>query len=196
MSHAPSQQQNQLPEEQILKQRDRSIVLIGLMGAGKSTVGRRLAGALGLGFKDADAEIVEAAGGRTIEDIFSYYGETSFRDVERRVIARLLGGKRHVLATGGGAFMDAQTRALIKERGLSVWLRVDIELLVKRVTKRATRPLLKDNDPRETLERLVAERYPIYAEADITIDSVDGPHEAVVRQIKSAIEEHLQKNDK
>ena len=195
MSHAPSQQ-NHLPEEQTLKLRDRSIVLIGLMGAGKSTVGRRLAGALGLGFKDADAEIVEAAGGRTIEEIFSYYGETSFRDVERRVIARLLGGKRHVLATGGGAFMDAQTRALIKERGLSVWLRVDIELLVKRVTKRATRPLLKDNDPRETLERLVAERYPIYAEADITIDSVDGPHEAVVRQIKSAIEEHLQKNDR
>ena len=196
MSQTPGQQQKQHPEEQALAAKDRSIVLVGLMGAGKSTVGRRLAAALGLTFHDADSEIVEAAGGRTVEEIFSHYGEISFRDVERRVIARLLSGKRHVLATGGGAFMDAQTRALIKERGLSVWLRVDIELLIKRVAKRATRPLLREGDPRQTLERLVAERYPTYAQADITIDSVDGPHDAVVSQIKAAIEDYLRRNER
>jgi shikimate kinase len=161
---------------------DRTLVLVGLMGAGKSTVGRRLASALRLPFHDADQEI-EAAAGCSISDFFERYGEPAFREGERKVIARLLSGPRHVLATGGGAFMDPQTRALIKERGLSIWLRADISLLMERVTKRPTRPLLKNDDPKATMERLISERYPIYAEADITVDSNGGPHEAVMHQI-------------
>lgn len=161
---------------------ERSLVLVGLMGAGKSTVGRRLASALRLPFHDADQEI-EAAAGCTISDFFDRYGEPAFRDGERKVIARLLAGPRHVLATGGGAFMDLQTRALIKERGLSIWLRADISLLLERVTKRPTRPLLKNSDPKATMEKLINDRYPIYAEADITVNSNGGPHEAVMHQI-------------
>lgn len=163
---------------------ERSIVLVGLMGAGKSTVGRRLASALRLPFHDADQEI-ETAAGCSISDFFATYGETAFRDGERKVIARLLKGPRHVLATGGGAFMDPATRALIKAEGLSVWLRANIELLMERVAKRPTRPLLKNGDPRGTMERLMAERYPTYAEADITVDSNGGPHDTVVQQILS-----------
>jgi shikimate kinase len=161
---------------------DRPIVLVGLMGAGKSTVGRRLAAALKLPFQDADHEI-ETAAGCSISDFFEKYGETAFREGERRVIARLLEGPRHVLATGGGAFMDPDTRALIKRRGLSIWLRADIGLLMERVSKRPTRPLLKNSDPRGTMERLMNERYPIYAEADMTVDSNGGPHDAIVQQI-------------
>lgn len=161
---------------------ERSIVLVGLMGAGKSTVGRRLASALRLPFHDADQEI-EAAAGCSVSDFFERYGESAFRDGERKVIARLLAGPRHVLATGGGAFMDPTTRVLIKKEGLSVWLRANIDLLMERVTKRPTRPLLKNDDPRGTMERLMAERYPIYAEADITVDSNGGPHDAVVQNI-------------
>lgn len=165
---------------------ERSIVLVGLMGAGKSTVGRRLASALRLPFHDADQEI-ETAAGCSISDFFERYGETAFRDGERKVIARLLAGPRHVLATGGGAFMDTTTRTLIKDQGLSVWLRAGIDLLMERVTKRPTRPLLKNDDPRGTMERLMAERYPIYAEADITVDSNGGPHDAIVQQILSQL---------
>jgi shikimate kinase len=165
---------------------ERSIVLVGLMGAGKSTVGRRLAAALRLPFHDADQEI-ETAAGCSISDFFDRYGEAAFRDGERKVIRRLLDGPRHVLATGGGAFMDPTTRALIKEKGLSVWLRANIDLLMERVTKRPTRPLLKNDDPRATMERLMAERYPIYAEADITVDSNGGPHDAIVQQILSQL---------
>ncbi len=161
---------------------ERSIVLVGLMGAGKSTVGRRLAAALKLPFHDADAEI-ETAAGCSISDFFERYGEPAFREGERRVIARLLAGPRHVLATGGGAFMDATTRALIKRLGFSVWLRADIGLLMERVLKRPTRPLLKNSDPRATMERLMAERYPVYAEADLTVDSNGGPHDAIVQRI-------------
>lgn len=161
---------------------ERSLVLVGLMGAGKSTVGRRLGSALRLPFHDADHEI-EAAAGCSVSDFFERYGETAFRDGERKVIARLLKGPRHVLATGGGAFMDASTRALIKEHGLSIWLRADIGLLMERVTKRPTRPLLQIGDPRATMEKLMAERYPVYAEADITVDSNGGPHDTVVQQI-------------
>lgn len=161
---------------------ERSIVLVGLMGAGKSTVGRRLASVLRLPFHDADQEI-ETAAGCSISDFFERYGEPAFRDGERKVIARLLAGPRHVLATGGGAFMDPTTRALIKAQGLSVWLRANIDLLMERVTKRPTRPLLKNDDPRGTMERLMAERYPVYAEADITVDSNGGPHDTVVQQI-------------
>ena len=160
----------------------RSIVLVGLMGAGKSTVGRRLASALRLPFHDADQEI-ETAAGCSISDFFATYGEAAFRDGERKVIARLLKGPRHVLATGGGAFMDPTTRVLIKAEGLSVWLRANIELLMERVAKRPTRPLLKNDDPRATMERLMAERYPIYAEADVTVDSNGGPHDTVVQRI-------------
>ena len=161
---------------------ERSIVLVGLMGAGKSTVGRRLASVLRLPFHDADQEI-ETAAGCSISDFFERYGEPAFRDGERKVIARLLAGPRHVLATGGGAFMDPTTRALIKAQGLSVGLRANIDLLMERVTKRPTRPLLKNDDPRRTMERLMAERYPVYAEADITVDSNGGPHDTVVQQI-------------
>lgn len=161
---------------------ERSIVLVGLMGAGKSTIGRRLAAALKLPFHDADAEI-ETAAGCSISDFFERYGEPAFREGERKVIARLLGGPRHVLATGGGAFMDPTTRALIKQMGFSVWLRADIGLLMERVSKRPTRPLLKNSDPRGTMERLMAERYPIYAEADLTVDSNGGPHDAIVHRI-------------
>jgi shikimate kinase len=165
---------------------ERSIVLVGLMGAGKSTVGRRLASALRLPFHDADQEI-ETAAGCSISDFFEKYGETAFRDGERKVIARLLKGPRHVLATGGGAFMDPTTRALIKAEGLSVWLRANIELLMARVAKRPTRPLLKNGDPRGTMERLMAERYPTYAQADVTVDSNGGPHDTVVQNILAEI---------
>jgi shikimate kinase len=156
------------------------------MGAGKSTVGRRLASVLRLPFHDADQEI-ETAAGCSISDFFERYGEPAFRDGERKVIARLLAGPRHVLATGGGAFMDPTTRVLIKNQGLSVWLRANIDLLMERVTKRPTRPLLKNEDPRGTMERLMAERYPVYAEADITVDSNGGPHDTVVQQILSQL---------
>lgn len=167
----------------------KTIVLVGLMGAGKSSIGRRLAQALALPFTDADAEI-EAAAGLTVEEIFAREGEPEFRTGERRVIARLLDNPTQVLATGGGAFMDAATRALMRERAVTVWLRADVELLLARVSRRNNRPLLKTGDPRAVLERLIAERYPIYAEADIVVDSVDGPPEATLERILAALERH------
>lgn len=168
---------------------DRTIVLVGLMGAGKTTVGRRLATRLGLDFVDADAEI-EAAAGCTIEEIFRVHGEGAFRDGERRVIARLLERSPCVLATGGGAFMAAETRAAIKARGTSVWLRAELDVLANRLGKsrKQNRPLLKNGDVRETLQRLIDVRYPVYAEADIVVESVEGPHEAVVERIIEALE--------
>lgn len=190
MTATPANLPGKLPadlNETALPPRERSIVLVGLMGSGKSTIGRRLATALGLPFHDADAEI-EAAAGCSVAEFFAKHGEPAFRDGERRVIARLLDGPRHVLATGGGAFMDAATRALIAEKAVSVWLRADLEVLMSRVLRRNTRPLLAKGDPRETMERLIRERYPVYAEADITIDSVDGPHDAVVRQVLAALD--------
>jgi len=165
---------------------ERTVVIVGLMGAGKSTVGRRLAARLEVPFIDADAEIEKAAG-CSIEDIFEVHGEAAFRDGERRVIARLLDGPVHVLATGGGAFMDPGTRQRIRETGVSVWLRAELDLLVKRTARRDHRPLLKGRDPRRVLEQLIAERYPIYAEADIIVDSGDGPHEIVVQEILSGL---------
>lgn len=165
---------------------DRVIVLVGLMGAGKTTVGRRLAARLGVPFVDADAEIETAAGMR-IPEIFERHGEAAFRAGERRVIARLLGKPGGVLATGGGAFMDAETRANISRQGVSVWLRADIELLLKRVQRRNNRPLLKQGDPREIMTRLRDERYPIYAQADCVVDSMDVPHEQVVDAIIGAL---------
>ncbi|MBL8836301.1 MAG: shikimate kinase [Alphaproteobacteria bacterium] len=164
----------------------RTIVLVGLMGAGKSAIGRRLAGRLGLPFVDADREI-ELAAGCTIDEIFERFGEPAFRDGERRVILRLLGEPVHVLATGGGAFIDPEIRAAVKARGLSVWLKADIELLVRRVSRRSDRPLLKREEPRVVLERLMAVRHPIYAEADITVESADGPPEAMVERVIASL---------
>lgn len=164
----------------------RSVVLIGMMGAGKSAIGRRLAPRLGLPFVDADTEI-ERAAGSTIEAFFAAHGEAAFRDGERRVIARLLGGDPIVLATGGGAFMDAETRANVRRSGLSVWLKADVDTLLARVKRRSNRPLLKQGDPRAVLERLIAERYPIYAGADITVESTDVPVSMMVDKVFAAI---------
>jgi shikimate kinase len=161
---------------------ERTVVLVGLMGAGKSSVGKRLAARLGVAFKDADAEI-EAAAGCSIADLFSEHGESAFRDGERRVIARLLEAPPHVLATGGGAFMDPRTRAAIRAHGISVWLRAELDVLVRRCGRRSHLPLLAGGDPAAVLARLKAEREPIYAEADLVVESGDGPHEAVVERI-------------
>ncbi len=168
----------------------RTIALVGLMGAGKSSIGRRLAQMLALPFTDADAES-EAAAGATIEEIFAREGEAAFRNGERRVIARLLDGPPQVLATGGGAFMDATTRALIREHATSIWLRADLDILLARVARRTNRPLLKGGDPRIVLMRLMEERYPIYAEADIAVDSVDGPPEATLARVLEGLDRFL-----
>jgi shikimate kinase len=168
----------------------RAVVMVGLMGAGKSAIGKRLAQALGLAFVDADKEIEEAAG-CTIPEIFARFGEPAFRDGERRVIARLLEGPVCVLATGGGAFMDEATRAKIKESGLSVWLRADLDTLVRRTARRTNRPLLNAGDPREILGKLMAQRYPVYAEADVTVDSLEAPPEATTARVVHALRAHL-----
>lgn len=165
----------------------RSIVLVGLMGAGKTTVGRRLAARLGLPFVDADAE-VEAAAGLPIPEIFATHGEAAFRDGERKVIARLLQDGPQVLATGGGAFMDADTRARIAARGISVWLKADLDVLMRRVGRRSNRPLLKADDPRAVMEGLMRERAPFYARADIVLATGDGPHEEVVDRLAGQLE--------
>lgn len=165
----------------------KTVALVGLMGAGKSSIGRRLAQALALPFIDADNEI-ESAAGATIEEIFARDGEAAFRNGERRVIARLLDGPPQILATGGGAFMDPATRTLIRQRAISVWLRADLETLLTRVARRNNRPLLKNGDPRAVLAKLMAERYPVYAEADLTIDTVDGPPEATLAKVIDALE--------
>jgi shikimate kinase len=160
----------------------KTIALVGLMGAGKTSIGRRLAQRLKVPFVDADNEIEQAAGA-TIEEIFERHGEAAFREGERRVIQRLLEGPPHVLATGGGAFMDPATRALMRERAITVWLRAELDLLMSRVMRRNNRPLLKAGDPRAVLERLMAERYPIYAEADIIVDTLEGPPEATLERV-------------
>jgi shikimate kinase len=171
----------------------RTLVLVGLMGAGKTCIGKRLAQAFGVEFVDADEEI-ETAAGCTIEDIFARYGEPHFRDGERRVIARLLDRPVHVLATGGGAFMDLRTREKVRERGISVWLRADIELLLRRVSRRNNRPLLKEGDRRATLERLIELRYPTYAEADITVDSMEASPDATAERVVAALRSFLASN--
>jgi shikimate kinase / 3-dehydroquinate synthase len=158
---------------------DRSIVLVGMMGAGKTSVGKRLASRLGLPFVDADAEI-ETGAQLTISEIFERFGEAYFRDGERKVIARLLSGGPQVLATGGGAFMNRTTRENIAARGISIWLKPDIEVLLARVRKKSNRPLLQTADPEQTLRRILEERSPTYALADLTIEPRDGPHETVV----------------
>jgi shikimate kinase len=168
----------------------RTVALVGLMGAGKTSVGRRLAQELALPFVDADTEI-EAAAGESIEEIFERHGEAFFRDGERRVIARLLDGAPHVLATGGGAFMDASTRGLLKERAITIWIKADIDILLARVSRRNHRPLLKQGDKRAVLERLMAERYPVYAEATFTIDSSDGPPEEMIGGIMARLQDYI-----
>jgi shikimate kinase len=168
---------------------DRTIVMVGLMGAGKTSIGRRLAQRLGLAFIDADHEI-EMAAGCTIEEIFERYGEAAFRDGERKIIQRLLERPPHVLATGGGAFIDPETRARIKAAGISVWLKADLDVLVRRVSRRTNRPLLKRGEPRDVLARLMELRYPVYAEADICIDSLDAPAETTVERVIEAIDRH------
>lgn len=168
-------------------QPDRTIALVGLMGVGKTSVGRRLAHALHLPFRDADEEI-EIAAGRSVADIFAELGEPEFRAGERRVIARLLGDPPHVLATGGGAFMNFETRELLLERALVVWLKADLDVLVRRVGRKDTRPLLRGKDPREVLGRLMEERYPAYAQAHLTVDTGDTPHHSAVEAVLLALQ--------
>ena len=168
----------------------RSIILTGLMGVGKTSVGRRLAARLGLPFFDADAEM-EIAAGRSVADIFEDFGEPAFRDGERKVIARLLDGTPRVIATGGGAFMAEETRALIKQNAISIWLRADIDTLVDRTSRRDTRPLLKKGNPREVLTRLAEIREPVYAEADMEVESNTGPRDETVDRIMETLDAYL-----
>lgn len=164
----------------------RSVVLVGMMGAGKSSVGRKLALRLGLPFVDADVQIEEAAG-MSIPDIFETRGEAEFRAGEARVIARLLDGGPQVLATGGGAFMNPETRALIRDKGISVWLKADFDVLMKRIKRRSDRPMLKTADPAATLQHLIGIRYPVYAEARVTVESREVMHEVIVEEILDAL---------
>mgnify|MGYP003380176761 FL=1 len=168
----------------------RTIVLVGLMGAGKSSIGRRLAHRLGLPFVDADTEIEKAAD-LTIPEIFEKHGEPYFRAGEVRVVARILESGPQVLATGGGAYMNPETRARIRERGISLWLKAELDVLMKRVKRRGDRPLLKADDPQAVLKRLMDERYPVYAEADLTVVSREASHEEVVDDVLAALAEHL-----
>lgn len=169
---------------------DRPIALVGMLGAGKTTVGRRLAAALSLPFYDADSEI-ERAAGMSVSDLFARHGEESFRRGEAQVIERLLTGPPMVLATGGGALTTESTRHLMKDRAISIWIRADVDTLVKRATRRATRPLLQTGDPKETISRLLEARTPFYAAADIAIDSRAGGHARTVAAIIAALSTHL-----
>lgn len=164
----------------------RSIVLVGMMGVGKSTIGKLLAGKLGLNFVDSDEEIEKAAG-MPISEMFERFGESSFRDGERRVIARLITEGPKVIATGGGAFINDETRSLIKEQCRSVWIDADLDVLIERVSRRSNRPLLVGKDPREVLTELATKRTPFYAEADIHVRSDSGPHARTVNQILEAL---------
>jgi shikimate kinase len=176
----------------LAKRLDQPVVLVGLMGVGKSTVGRRLAKRLGLPFVDSDSAIEDAAG-YTAAEMFERYGEQDFRDGERRLVARLIDGEIRVIATGGGAYVDARTRQLLNERAITVWLDAPVDILAERTARRDTRPLLKNGDPKGTLERLAEERRPSYAEAHIHVKSGDGAHRDVVDAIIQALEEHLSK---
>jgi len=169
----------------------RVLVLVGMMGAGKSSIGRRIANKLNLQFVDADAEIEAAHAGLTIPEIFTKYGEPYFRDGEVRVIARLLDGGPSVLATGGGAFMREETRQRIRDKGISMWLRADPDVIMRRVRRRSDRPLLQTEDPAATIQQLVDERYPTYALADMTVLSRDIPHERIVDECLQMLRAHL-----
>ncbi|ESQ78989.1 shikimate kinase [Asticcacaulis sp. YBE204] len=169
----------------------RPIALIGLMGVGKTTVGRRLADALGLAFKDADEEIEKAAG-LTVADIFSAFGEAGFRDGEQRVISRLLDDGPHILATGGGAFVQPATREVIKQKAITVWLKTDLRTIARRVANRSHRPLLHNRDPMEVLREHEKNRYPFYAEADITVDTGDQSHAKSVELVLAALKTFIE----
>ena len=168
----------------------RTIALVGLMGVGKSTIGRRLALALNMPFRDADAEI-EAAAGRSISEIFDSYGEAAFRDGERRVIARLLDEPAHVLATGGGALTHPETRALIRTRAISIWLKADLEILARRLARRDHRPLLVGKEPLTVLREQSAVREPLFAAADIAVETGDAAHQTSVDAVIRALKRHL-----
>jgi shikimate kinase len=174
----------------LAKRLDRPVVLVGLMGVGKSTVGRRLAKRLGLPFVDSDSAIEDAAG-CTAAEVFERYGEQDFRDGERRLVARLIEGDVRVIATGGGAYVDPCTRQLLNERAITVWLDAPVDILAERTGRRDTRPLLRTADRKGTLERLSQERRPAYEEAHIHVKSADGAHKEVVDAIVQALEEHL-----
>ncbi|HET7816616.1 MAG TPA: shikimate kinase [Sphingomicrobium sp.] len=176
--------------EKLRRQLDRPIVLVGLMGAGKSTVGRRLARRLGLDFIDTDAAIEDAAG-LSAAEMFERYGEADFRDGERRLVARLVDGQVRVIATGGGAYVDPSTRELLNQRAITVWLDAPVDVLADRTARRDTRPLLRNGDPRSTLERLASERGPFYAEAHVHVRSGGGAHSEVVEKIVAALERYL-----
>ena len=176
--------------QKLAKRLDRPIVLVGLMGAGKSTVGRRLAKRLGLPFVDSDDAIGDAAGYSAAE-VFERYGEADFRDGERRLVARLMDGEVRVIATGGGAFVDPRTRSLLNEKAITVWLDAPVEVLADRTGRRDTRPLLRNGNRKTTLERLAEQRGPAYAEAHIRIRSGEGAHRDVVDSIVAALDQHL-----
>ena len=190
-----AERKKELKRERLLRIREalgaRSIVLIGLMGAGKTAVGRRLAAKLDLRFTDADSEI-ELAAGETISEIFAEHGEPYFRQGEARVIARLLSNGPQVLATGGGAYMDAGTQHNIKAHGVSVWLKAELPLLMSRVRRRDNRPLLKGGDPEKVMRDLMQKRYPVYALADITVESRDLPHDVIVADVIEALSRLLE----
>lgn len=182
--------QEQLADEVRQLLGERTIVLVGLMGAGKSSIGKRLGARLGLPFLDVDTEI-ETAANATIPEIFERFGEAYFRDGERRVLVRLLDNKPKVLATGGGAYMNAESRAAIKAHGVSIWLRADLDVLMARVRRRSNRPLIKGDNPEAVMRRLMEERYPVYAEADIHIDSREVAHEMVMSEILDRLAAYL-----
>ncbi len=185
------QTRNTSPVDRIKRELGRrNIVLVGMMGAGKSSVGKRLAAALDMPFVDADQEI-EAAANMTIPEIFETYGEQHFRDGEKKVIARLLRDGPKVVATGGGAIMDSETRTRIGRRGVSVWLKADIQILMDRVKRRSNRPLLSDKNPESVLRRLLRERQPFYASADITITSRNTPHQTIIEEIIEQLDRSL-----
>jgi len=190
MSLRLAERKKELKQERLARVREalgsRCIVLIGLMGAGKTAVGRRLANRLGLAFVDTDSEI-ELAAGQTVSEIFAEHGEPYFRQGEAKVVARLLQGDPKVLATGGGAYMDAGTRATIKANGVSIWLKAELPVLLHRVRRRDNRPLLTAGDPETVIRNLMQERYPVYAEADITVESRDVPHEVIVYDVLEAL---------
>ncbi len=168
----------------------RSVVFVGLMGAGKTAIGRKVAAALGLSFTDSDQEI-ERVSRMTVPDLFERYGEPEFRALESRVILRVLDNGPQILSTGGGAFMNAQTRSAIEQQGISVWLKADIDILMERVSKKQNRPLLKNADPRGVLERLMVERYPVYALADVTVPTRDERKEVITEEVIEALARHL-----
>jgi shikimate kinase len=177
---------------ELAKRLDRPIVLVGLMGVGKSTVGRRLARRLGLPFVDSDSEIEDAVG-LPAGEVFERYGEDDYRDGERRLVARLIDGEVRVIATGGGVFVDPRTRALLNDRAITVWLDAPVDILAERTARRDTRPLLKNGDPKDTLERLAKIERDAYAQAHIHVKSGDGAHKDVVAAIVQALDDHLSK---